>query len=193
MTSYIKKGLAKAQDAVTRTAFGKAPPTTIQAFFDIVDKNMKGEEVPMSNYKGSVLAVVNVASKWGLTKANYTQLTKLVDEYGDKGFKVLAFPCNQFGAQEPGTAEEILTFAHQFDSADTKFDFFEKGDVNGANTRDVFSFLKQKLPNDDGTTDIRWNFNIFVVDKEGNPSQRYQPGKNPYEELKPKIEELLAK
>lgn len=193
MASYIKKGLAKAQDGVTKAVFGKEAPTSIDAFYKIVDKNMKGEEVPMSVYKGSILAVVNVASKWGLTNANYTQLTKLVDEYGSKGFKVLAFPCNQFGGQEPGTHDEILKFAHQFDNADEKYDFFEKGDVNGANTRQVFSFLKQKLPNEDGTNDIRWNFNIFLVDQEGNPTQRFQPSKTPYDELKPNIEELLKK
>lgn len=107
--------------------------------------------------------------------------------------QVLAFPCNQFGGQEPGTHDEILKFAHQFDNADEKYDFFEKGDVNGANTRQVFSFLKQKLPNEDGTNDIRWNFNIFLVDQEGNPTQRFQPSKTPYDELKPNIEELLKK
>mmetsp|Transcript_22957 Transcript_22957/g.41665 ORF Transcript_22957/g.41665 Transcript_22957/m.41665 type:complete len:130 (-) Transcript_22957:970-1359(-) len=71
--------------------------------------------------------------------------------------------------------------------------FFEKGDVNGANARQLFSFLKQKLPNEDGTHDIRWNFNIFLVDQEGDPTQRFQPSKTPYDELKPNIEELLKK
>lgn len=65
--------------------------------------------------------------------------------------------------------------------------------MNGANTRDVYSFLKQKLPNDDGTADVRWNFNIFLVDQDGNPAQRYQPSKTPYEDVKPKLEELLNK
>lgn len=257
MASILKKGLAKAQDGVTKAIFGKETPTSIESFFQIVEKNMKGEDVHMSNYKGSILAIVNVASQWGLTNANYTQLTKLVDDYGSKGLKVqclapsvvisavtchvrtrlteslnvgpcipvqpvwrtrtgkdyvsLAVPCGSCVVfmlrreeQESiltwarhiifqGTNDEILEFAHQFDNADEKFDFFDKGDVNGANTREIFSFLKQKLPNEDGTNDIRWNFNIFLVDQEGNPTKRYQPSKTPYDELKPNIEDLLKK
>ena len=69
--------------------------------YDLVDKDMQGNEVKMESFKGDVLCVVNVASKWGLTKANYVQFSKLYDSYHDKGFKICAFPCNQFGAQEP--------------------------------------------------------------------------------------------
>jgi glutathione peroxidase-family protein len=90
---------------------------------------------------------------------NYTQLPKLVDEYGPRGFKVLAFPCNQFGGQEPGSHEEILEFVKKFDpKMSEKLDFFEKADVNGATAREVFSFLKRELPSEDGSSDIRWNF-----------------------------------
>lgn len=70
-------------------------------FYDLVDKDMQGNEVKMETFKGDVLCVVNVASKWGLTKANYVQFSKLYDTYNAQGFKILAFPCNQFGAQEP--------------------------------------------------------------------------------------------
>jgi glutathione peroxidase len=97
---------------------------------------------------------------------NYIQLPKLVDEYGARGFKVLAFPCNQFGGQEPGTHEEILEFVKQYDpKMSEKLHFFEKADVNGANAREVYSFIKPKAPNSDGTLDIRWNFgkNLSVV------------------------------
>lgn len=94
---------------------------------------------------------------------NYQQLPKLFDEYGSRGFKILAFPCNQFGGQEPGTHDEIIEFVKAFDTdMPEKLTFFEKADVNGANAREVFTFLKQQLPNDDGTTDVRWNFGEFV-------------------------------
>jgi glutathione peroxidase len=86
-----------------------------------------------------------------------------------------------------------MEFVKQFNGADKKLTFFQKADVNGSGTREVFSFLKQKLPNDDNSTDIRWNFNIFLVDREGTPVKRYQPSGKPYEAMKPKIEELLAK
>ena len=106
-----------------------------------------------------VLLAVNVASKWGATKVSYTQLPKLHDEFGALGLKILAFPCNQFGGQEPGTNEEIMEFVKQFDAdMANKLVFFDKTDVNGANAREVYSFLKQKLPNEDGSLDVRWNF-----------------------------------
>jgi glutathione peroxidase len=90
---------------------------------------------------------------------NYTQLPQLVDEYGSRGLKILAFPCNQFGGQEPGSPEEILAFVAKYDKEMAKkLVFFEKADVNGANTREVYSYLKKTCPNEDGTADIRWNF-----------------------------------
>ena len=128
-------------------------------FYDIIDKTIDGQEVKMSDFKGSVLLFVNVASKWGLTKLNYTQLPQLADELGPQGLKILAFPCNQFGGQEPGSAQEILDFVKKFDAnmAD-KLIFFEKGDVNGDKARDVYKYLTTALPNEDGTIDISWNF-----------------------------------
>jgi glutathione peroxidase len=116
----------------------------------------------------------------------------LYDEYNSRGFKILAFPCNQFGAQEPGTPAEILEFVEKNFQAKDKFTWFEKGHVNGKDTREVYSFLKAKLPSEDGTSDIRWNFAKFMVDHEGNPFKRYGPKTNP-EDMKSDIEELLAK
>jgi len=163
-----------------------------ESFYDLTDKDMSGNEVSMSSFKGDVLCVVNVASKWGLTKSNYVQFSKLYDAYSGKGFKILAFPCNQFGAQEPGTDEEILAFVDKNFSAKDKFTWFDKGHVNGKETREVYSFLKRKLPAEDGTTDIRWNFAKFLVDHEGTPFKRYGPKTNP-EDMVKDIEELLAK
>lgn len=115
-----------------------------------------------------------------------------MDEYGARGFKVLAFPCNQFNSQEPGPEEEILKFVEQFDNAHEKLIFFQKADVNGPKTREVFSFLKSALPNSSGAPDIRWNFAKFLVDHEGKPYKRYGTQEFP-EVMKPDIEELLKK
>jgi len=103
------------------------------------------------------------------------------------GFK--AFPCNQFGGQEPGTHDEILNFADKFGARD-KFVWFEKGHVNGADTRPIYSFLKHALPNEDGTFDIRWNFAKFLVDSKGIPHKRYGSKFAP-EGIIPDIEILL--
>lgn len=113
----------------------------------------------MSEYTGEVVLLVNVASKWGLTKQNYQELPQLSDEYSSNGLKILAFPCNQFGLQEPGTNEEILEFVKRFDpDMAEKLIFFDKADVNGANAREVYNYIKPLAPNEDDTTDIRWNF-----------------------------------
>mmetsp|Transcript_64296 Transcript_64296/g.96925 ORF Transcript_64296/g.96925 Transcript_64296/m.96925 type:complete len:123 (+) Transcript_64296:433-801(+) len=116
----------------------------------------------------------------------------MVDTYGKQGFKVLAFPCNQFGQQEPGTHEEILEFVESKFKAKDKLVFFEKGDVNGANAREVFSFLKEALPFEDGTTNVLWNFGKFLVDHEGNPIERFGSKTEPYA-MKETLEKLLAK
>jgi len=172
--------------------FGKESGTSKTAFYDLVDRDMDDNEVKMDKFKGNVVCVVNVASQWGLTKANYVQFSKLYDEYNSKGLKILAFPCNQFGGQEPGTHAEILEFVESKFKAKDKFTWFEKGRVNGKDTREVYSFLKQKLPADDGSADIRWNFAKFLVDREGNPFKRYGPKTSP-NEMVADIEELLAK
>lgn len=104
----------------------------------------------------------------------------------------MAFPCNQFGSQEPGTHEQILNFVEEKFNAKDKFAWFAKGHVNGKNTREVYSFLKSRLPAEDGTTDIRWNFAKFLVDHEGKPFKRYGPKTEP-KDLVPDIEELLKR
>lgn len=150
---------SKAHDAVNRLMFGKEAKVLKSSFYELIDRDMLGKEMPMSNYKGDVLMVVNVASKWGLTKKNYTQMAKISDEYKSRGLKILAFPCNQFGGQEPGNHQDIIEFTKTIDpDMPDKLDFFEKADVNGANTREVFGFLKDALPGEDGTAGIRWNF-----------------------------------
>lgn len=126
-----------------------------------------------------------------MTEQNYTELSQLVEKFGDRGLKVLTFPCNQFGGQEPGTHEEILNFVDKFNARD-KFTWFVKGDVNGKNAREVYSFLKRELPSDDGTADVRWNFAKFLVDNEGKPYKRFGPKTNPLK-IVDDIEILLKK
>lgn len=193
MSSLLYKGLGKLQDGVTRVVFGSEVVTSKINFYDCVDRDMKGNEVSMSKYRDNVLLIVNVASNWGLTKLNYIQLPKLYDEFHSSGFQILAFPCNQFGAQEPGTNEEILEFVKQYDeNMASKLIFFDKGHVNGSDTREVYSLLKNALPAEDGSTDIRWNFNKFLIDHEGKPYKRYGP-KTPPKAIKDDIQMLLNK
>ncbi|KAL1197634.1 putative glutathione peroxidase 4 [Cardamine amara subsp. amara] len=135
-------------------------------------KDSSGKEVDLSVYQGKVLLVVNVASKCGFTEFNYTQLTDLYRTYRDEGFEILAFPCNQFLYQEPGTSQEV----HQ--NACTRFKaeypVFQKVRVNGQKTAPVYRFLKSKKPNFLGTR-IRWNFTKFLVGKDGQVIDRYGP------------------
>lgn len=104
---------------------------------------------------------------------------------------MLAFPCNQFGGQEPGTPEEILKFVEKFGARD-KLTFFEKADVNGENAREVFTFLKEKLPFEDGSTNVMWNFGKFLVAPDGTPHSRYGSKTEP-NEMRASIEELLKR
>ncbi len=184
--------LGKAQDVVTRALFGTEVPSPAVNFYDLKDRDINGNEISMKAFEGSILCVVNVACKCGLTPTNYSGLSKLVDQYGARGFKVLVFPCNQFLGQEPGESNQILEFVAEKFDAQEKFTFFEKGYVNGKDTREVFSFLKQSLPSQDGSTDIRWNFTKFLVDHEGNPYKRYGPTEAP-NVMKDDIELLLQK
>ena len=108
-----------------------------------------------------------------MTKREYTQLGELADEFGGKGLKILAFPCNQFGGQEPGTPDEIMETASKFGATPDKIVFFEKANVNGAQAREVFSFLKERLPFENGSTNVMWNFGKFVIDADGNPRKRF--------------------
>ncbi|KAM7521565.1 hypothetical protein LguiA_011467 [Lonicera macranthoides] len=134
-------------------------------------KDSKNREVDLSNYKGKVLLIVNVASKCGFTNSNYTQLTELYDKYKNKDFEILAFPCNQFLKQEPGTIEEVQEYACTMYSAD--FPIFQKVNVNGSDVAPVYKFLKASKTGFLGSTSIKWNFTKFLVDKEGQVISRY--------------------
>lgn len=143
---------------------------------DFTVKDAKGNDVDLSTYKGKVLLIVNVASQCGLTNSNYTELAQLYQKYKDHGLEILAFPCNQFGSQEPGTNEEILQFACTRFKAE--YPIFDKVDVNGDNAAPVYKFLKSSKGGllGDG---IKWNFAKFLVDKDGKVVDRYAPTTSP--------------
>jgi glutathione peroxidase len=155
--------------------------------YDMTVKTIRGEEKSMADYKGKVLLIVNTASKCGFTP-QYKELQELYDEYKDKGFEVLGFPCNQFGHQEPGSESEIESFCQL--NYGVTFPMFAKIDVNGANAHPLFVYLTEKAPGILGTKSIKWNFTKFLVDKNGNVISRFAPQTKP-SELKQEIEKLL--
>jgi len=155
--------------------------------YDFVVKNNKGEDVSLSEYKDQVLVIVNTASKCGFTP-QYKDLQNLYEQYKNKGFTILAFPCNQFMKQEPGSNEEILSFCEL--NYGVSFPVFAKIDVNGENADPLFKYLSEQAPGLMGLKAIKWNFTKFIIDKNGNVVERMAPQTNPME-MKDKIEELL--
>lgn len=138
------------------------------SIYDFKLKDIDGKMVDFSKYKGKVLLIVNVASKCGFTK-QYSGLQELYLRYKNKGFEILAFPCNQFGGQEPGTNEEIKSFCSN--KYDVSFPVFDKIDVNGDKQSPLYKFLKA---NQDVKDDIKWNFTKFLISKDGNTIKRYE-------------------
>ena len=138
--------------------------------FDFSAEDAKGDNVALENFRGKVLLIVNTASKCGFTP-QYEGLEKLQAAYHDQGFEVLAFPCNQFGKQEPGSNEEIVEFCTTRFSA--TFPIFSKIDVNGADTHPLYAWLKQQAKGIMGTERIKWNFTKFLINREGEVVKRY--------------------
>jgi glutathione peroxidase len=150
-------------------------------------KAADGSTTDLASHKGEVMLIVNVASKCGFTP-QYEGLEALQKQYRDKGFTVLGFPCNQFGAQEPGDAEEIANFCKL--TYDVNFPIFAKIDVNGDNAAPIYRYLKDEAPGLLGSKAIKWNFTKFLVDRAGEVVKRYAPQTKP-EELKQDIDRLL--
>jgi glutathione peroxidase len=154
---------------------------------DFTVRTPGGAEQPLNDYAGQVLLIVNTASKCGFTP-QYAGLEELHRRYGPRGFSVLAFPCNQFGAQEPGDDAEIANFCTT--SYDVTFPVFAKIDVNGADADPLFTHLKSAAPGVLGSKAIKWNFTKFLIDRTGHPIRRYAPTAKP-EDLAGDIEMLL--
>ena len=147
----------------------------------------RGEELDLSEKKGKVLLVVNTASKCGFTP-QYDGLEKVYQQYKDQGFEVLGFPCNQFGGQEPGSAEEIEEFCNV--NFGVTFPLMQKIDVNGPDASPLFDWMKGEAKGLMGSTGIKWNFTKFLIDREGNVVKRYGPTDAP-ERITKDIEKLL--
>ena len=146
-----------------------------------------GSTANLSDHKGEVMLIVNVASKCGFTP-QYQALEALQRKYDAKGFSVLGFPCNQFGSQEPGNAEEIASFCKL--TYDVSFPLYGKIDVNGDNAAPIYKYLKGEAPGLLGSKSIKWNFTKFLVDRSGKVVKRYPPQAKP-EDLARDIEALL--
>ena len=143
----------------------------------------------ISDFKGKVLLVVNVASKCGLTP-QYEELEALHEKYSDQGLAVLGFPCNQFGKQEPGTDAEIAEFCSA--TYKVKFPMFSKIEVNGAGRHPLYAFLTAQQTQPEGPGDIKWNFGKFLIDRSGNVVARFSPPTAPVsEEVVSAIEKAL--
>ena len=176
------------------------------SIYDFKVLTRKGEEKSMYDYKDKVLLIFNSATRCGFTP-QYTELEALYEKYHDRGLEVLDFPCNQFGSQAPGTDDEIHDFCTV--KYNTKFDQFKKIDVNGPNASPLFTFLKEKKgfdkenfpfymkmvawfkdSNYKNSSDIKWNFTKFLVDRNGEVIGRYESNVKP-EQIAAEIEKLL--
>ncbi len=152
--------------------------------YDFSAKTLDGEEQALAAYQGKAMLIVNTASKCGFTP-QYTGLEKLWEKYQGQGLVVLGFPCDQFGHQEPGDAEEIKTFCSL--NYDVSFPLYEKIEVNGSNAHPLWKWLKKEKPGLLGMEAVKWNFTKFLIDKHGKVVKRYAPTDTPE-----KIEKDLA-
>ena len=143
---------------------------------DFTVTNNKGEPLDLAQKKGTVLLIVNTASKCGFTP-QYEGLEALQKQFGPRGFEVLGFPCNQFGAQEPGDAEEIAQFCQV--NYNVSFPLMAKIDVNGPDASPLYDWMKQEKKGLMGSTSIKWNFTKFLIDREGRVAKRFGPQDTP--------------
>ena len=154
--------------------------------YDFIVKTRKGEDFSLSEYKGKVMLIVNTATGCGFTP-QYEGLENLYKKYHDKGLEILDFPCNQFGRQAPGTDEEIHEFCQL--KYNTSFDQFAKIEVNGKNESSLYAYLKDQKHSI--MKAIKWNFTKFLVDRDGNVVDRFEPTVKP-EDIEKDIIKLLG-
>jgi glutathione peroxidase len=160
----------------------------MNSIYDFSAESLSGQPVSLETYKGKVLLIVNTASECGFTP-QYQGLEALYQQFKNAGLVVLGFPCNQFGRQEPGTAQEIATFCEK--NYGVTFPMFAKIEVNGDKAHPLYHYLKQQAPGVLGSEGIKWNFTKFLVGKNGAVFKRYAPLTKP-EQLVGDIEKLLA-
>ncbi len=160
----------------------------MSSLFDIPVTTLAGDMTDLSSFRGKVLLIVNTASQCGFTP-QYAGLETLYKKYKDKGFAVLGFPCNQFGAQEPGDSAEIASFCEK--NYGVTFPMFGKIDVNGPDAHPLFVKLKAEAPGILGTEGIKWNFTKFLLDQKGSVISRHAPTTSP-DMLEAEIGSLLS-
>ncbi len=149
-----------------------APPPAL----DFTAHSIAGEPVNLANYHGKVVLIVNVASRCGFT-GQYADLQKLHETYADRGLAILAFPCNQFGGQEPGTSDEIVEFCQV--TYGVTFDLFEKIRVNGDDAAPLYAYLTSDETGLEDTGPVKWNFEKFLIDRDGRVVARYRSRVSP--------------
>lgn len=157
----------------------------MSSIYDFKAKTIDGEEKSLADFKGKTLLIVNVASKCGFTP-QYTELQELYKEYKESGLEILGFPCNQFGAQEPGDEAEIKKFCSL--TYNVEFPMFAKVDVNGDDTHPLYDYLKSELPGLMGSKAIKWNFTKFLIGPDGKAIKRYAPTDKPTKIINDNIE-----
>ena len=171
------------------SASGNNPGDKMNNISDITVTDMNGKDVHLSDYKGKVLLIVNVASECGFTP-QYEGLEKIYKKYKDNGFEILGFPCNQFGGQEPGTNEEIKNFCSS--KYGVTFKLFNKIEVNGKNRSPLYARLEDNTNTEQG--DIKWNFEKFLISKNGDIVARFRSAVTPESaEITGAIEKELAR
>ncbi len=167
----------------------KTAKPAAKSVYEFTVKDIDGKDVNLSKYKGDVLMIVNVASKCGLTEKSYAGLETIYKKYKDKGFKVLAFPANNFGGQEPGTNPEIKSFCAQHN---VSFDLFDKISVKGEDQAALYAYLT-KHPEKSIAGDIEWNFQKYLISRDGTVLAKFSPKKYPDDkEITDAIEKALA-
>jgi len=155
--------------------------------YDFSAQTLDGQDAPLSAYQGRALLIVNTASKCGFTP-QYAGLEALHRKYKDKGFEILGFPCNQFGAQEPGDASEIANFCSL--TYDVTFPMMAKVEVNGAGVHPLYAWLKKEKKGVLGSEAVKWNFTKFLIDRQGAAVARFAPTAEP-KSLESAIEAVL--
>lgn len=168
--TYLALGALFAMTQYPATDASAADPASA---LDFEMKSLAGEKVDLDSYKGKVVMVVNTASRCGATP-QYAQLQSLYEKHKDDGLVVLGFPCNQFGGQEPGGSEQIATFCEK--NYGVTFPMFSKIDVNGNGQSPLYKYLKANAPKQG---DVRWNFEKFLISKDGKVVERFPTGTEP--------------
>ena len=174
MSKWTSLLLAGVVAACVSTADGeekKVPPA-----LNFKVKSISGKEVDLSQYQGKVVLIVNTASRCGNTP-QYKDLEALHEKYGKAGLSVLGFPCNQFGKQEPGSEEDIVKFCES--NYQVKFDMFSKVDVNGESATPLYKYLTAADAKPKGKGKVKWNFEKFLIGRDGSVVARFEPGTSP--------------